>query len=158
MDVSRNEINKYKKLHLLDSEYFEELKKAEICACESYYVASFLYLRRVFENLVGNLFDRNAKEIGINREEFNKKHSNEKLELLKPFLAIEDSVYTYLYKILSEGVHTLSEEKCAENYQLLKFILLDILEEQTSKNRKEENRKKLADLFSRRKDENKNEE
>ena len=147
-DVDRNEINKYKKIKLIDEEYFEELKKAEVCASESYYVASFLYLRRVFENLITNIYKENQEEIGEERDSFNKMFLEDKLKLLKPFLAIEKDVCQSLYKLLSEGVHNLPEDQCEQNYELLKIILLGILEEQESKKRKKENLDKLHSLIS----------
>ena len=158
IDVSRNEINKYKKIKLIDEDYFEELKKAEVCACESYYVASFLYLRRVFENLITNIYEDNKEEIEAEREIFSNKTLEDKLKILKPFLAIENEVYKTLYKLLSEGLHNLPEDQCEQNYELLKFILLDILEEQESKKRKKENRSKLHSLISQNKGGNENEE
>lgn len=151
MDINRNEINKYKKLKLIDEEYVDELKKAEVCASESYYVAAFLYMRRVFENLVSNIFKQNQEDIKISNEDFNKKHLSEKIELLKPYLAIDEAVYNPLYQLLSEGVHGLSEDECSSYYEELKYILLDILEEQESQKRKKESRKKFLDFASKRK-------
>ena len=43
-DVSRDDLKKYQKNDLIDKESFDEIYKAEICASESYFVASYTYL------------------------------------------------------------------------------------------------------------------
>lgn len=63
--VRRDELKQYKKNNRIDENYFEEIYKADICAGEGYYVASYTYMRRVFENLIKNIFNENQEEIGF---------------------------------------------------------------------------------------------
>lgn len=152
-DVSRDELKKYKKNDLIDKESFAEIYKAEICASENYYIASYTYMRRVYENMLLNVFTHNIEEIGITEEEFRKLRSDEKMERIKPFLAIDEEIYKPLYALLSAGIHSLTEDECCQDYSLLKSILLDILAEQKAKKERELKRKEIQDLYSKKKSE-----
>lgn len=150
-DVSRDELKKYQKNDLIDKESFEEIYKAEICASENYFVASYTYMRRVYENMLFNVFSQNAEEIGITEDEYRKLRSDEKMERIKPFLAIDEEIYKPLYALLSVGIHLLTEDECCQDYSLLKSILLDILAEQKAKKERELKRKEIQDLYSKKK-------
>lgn len=147
-NISRDEFKKYQKNTLIGKEEFDEFHKAEICASESYYIAAYTYMRRIYETMLISVFEQNKSEIGMERAEFNKLHSDQKVKKLKSYLGIEDEIYNPLYKLLSEGIHLLSEEECAESYQLLKAILLDILEAQKTKTEKTKKRKEILELYS----------
>lgn len=149
-DVSRDELKKYQKNNIIDKDSFAEIYKADICASESYYVAAYTYMRRVFENLIKNVFEQNKDSIGITFEEFCKLRMEDKIKIIKPYLAIEEDIYKPLYALLSEGMHISSEEECQENYQLLKAIILDILVEERAKKEKKANRAGILDLISKR--------
>ena len=82
-DVRRDTLNKYQRYKLLNKEYLEEFKKANICANEGYYVASFTYLRRVLEDVLSKIYNENKPEIGIELSEFSKKDWKIKLNILK---------------------------------------------------------------------------
>ena len=152
-DVSRDELKKYQKNDLINKDSFDELYKAEICASSGFYVAAYTYMRRVYEKMLLSVFENNQDDIGISDEEFKKLHSDKKLEAIKTHLAIDDEIYLPLYGLLSAGIHAMSEEKCCEDYSLLKPILIDILAEQKAKKEKSNKRKELKDLFSKRKSE-----
>ncbi len=154
-EVSRDELKKYQKNDLIDKESFAEIYKAEICASESYFVASYTYMRRVYENMLLNVFNQNIEEIGITEEEYRKLRSDEKMEKIKPFLAIDEEIYKPLYSLLSAGIHSLTEDECCQEYSLLKSILLDILEEQKAKKEKEKKRREIQELYSKKKSETK---
>lgn len=154
-DVSRDELKKYQKNGLIDKESFAEIYKAEICASENYYVASYTYMRRVYENMLLNVFLQNSEEIGVTEEEYRKLRTDEKMEKIKSFLAIDEEIYKPLYSLLSAGIHSLPEEDCCQDYSLLKSILLDILEEQKAKREKEKKRKEIQALYSKKKSESK---
>lgn len=147
-DVSRDELKKYKNNGLIDENSFNEIYKAEICASESYFVASYTYMRRVYENMLLSVFRQNIDDIGLTEEEYRRKRSDEKMEIIKPFLAIDDEIYKPLYALLSAGIHSLTEEECCNHYTLLKSILLEILIEQKAKAERTKKRKEIQDLYS----------
>lgn len=147
-DVSRDELKKYKNNGLIDENSFNEIYKAEICASENYFVASYTYMRRVYENMLLSVFRQNIDDIGLTEEEYRRKRSDEKMELIKPFLAVDDEIYKPLYALLSAGVHSLTEEECCNHYTLLKSILLEILIEQKAKAERTKKRKEIQALYS----------
>lgn len=150
-DVTPDELKKYKKNDLIDEESFNQIYKADTCASESYFIAAYTYMRRVYESLLVNIFTQNKEKTGISEEDFKKLRSDEKIAKIKPYLAIDDEIYKPLYALLSAGIHSLSEEECREDYTLLKSILLDIIAEQKARKEKEEKRKNIKDLYSKRK-------
>ncbi|MDE7290440.1 MAG: hypothetical protein K2N58_00175 [Treponemataceae bacterium] len=152
-DVTPDELKKYKKNDLIDEESFNQIYKADTCASESYFIAAYTYMRRVYESLLVNIFTQNKEEIGISEEDFKKLRSDEKIAKIKPFLAIDDEIYKPLYALLSAGIHSLTEEECCEDYTLLKSILLDIIAEQKARKEKEDKRKSIIELYSKRKGE-----
>lgn len=154
-DISRDELKEYQTSNLISDDDIGQLYKAYTCASESYFVAAYTYMRRVFENLLNNVFKDNVAKIGLTEVEFNKLRSNEKLEKLKDYLAIDDEIYKPLYALLSVGIHALTEEECGKNFELLKSILLDILAEQKAKKEKEEKRKQIKLLYSKKEAERK---
>ena len=149
-DVCRDELKRYAKNKIIDDVYFQEIKKSDVCAGEGYYVASFTYMRRVFENLIKNVFNENKVEIGCSYEEYEKLKMDDKIKTIKPYLPVDDDIYKPLFKILSAGIHSLSEEECGDYYHILRAVLLDVLEEFKRKKEKETNRKNLKELFSQR--------
>lgn len=152
-DISRDELKKYQKNALIDQDNFEQIYKAEICASESYFVAAYTYMRRVYETLLGSVFNQNKDSIGITEEEFKKLRSDEKISKIKPYLAIDEKIYKPLYALLSVGIHSLSEEECGKDYDLLKVILLQILAAQKAKKEEETNQKRILELYETRKKE-----
>ena len=154
-DISKDELKQYQKSSLISDDDMKQLYKAYTCASESYFVAAYTYMRRVFENLLSAAFNDNKGEIGLTEEKFRKMRSNEKLEKLKDYLAIDDEIYAPLYALLSVGIHSLTEEECGENFELLKSILLDILAEQKAKKEKKEKRKQIKTLYSKKEAEQK---
>lgn len=150
-EMSRDELKKFQKNKVIDKEYFKEIQKAEVCAGDGYFVAAFTYMRRVFENLIKNIFKDNQQSIGIHYEEYIKKRTDEKIAIIKNYLPIDDDVYMPLFSLLSEGIHALTEEECAENYNLLKSVLLELLVTFKAKKEQEERRKQVKELLAERK-------
>lgn len=150
-DISRDELKEFQKSKIISDEDIKQLYKAYACASESFFVAAYAYLRRVFENLLINVFFESQSEIGCTEEEFRKLRSDEKLKKIKDYLAIDEEIYHPLYALLSEGIHSLTEDECGDNFELLKSILLDILHEQRAKKEKMTNRKQIQTLYAKRK-------
>lgn len=150
-EVSRDELKKFQKNDVIDKEYFREIQKADVCAGDGYFVAAFTYMTRVFENLIKNIVNANQQNIGIHYEEYIKKRTDEKITIIKNYLLIDDDVYKPLFALLSDGIHSLTEEECAENYKLLKSVLLELLVTFKAKQEQEERRKQVKDLLEERK-------
>lgn len=147
-DVSRDELKQYKNNDLIDAGSFNQIYKADICASESYFVAAYAYMRRVYENLMLSVFLQHESELELTIDEFKKLSGQEKIKTIRAFLAIDESIYGPLYSLLSGGIHEYTEEECSSYYSFLKLVLLDVLREQKSKKERESNRKAILDLHS----------
>ena len=114
-------------------------------------IGSFVYLRRIFENLIWNT----AKEHKTDNEyqEFMTLRMDEKIEDLKghlPSFLVENKD---IYVILSKGIHELTEEECLGYFDAVKtsieFILDQKLEQEKNKKKKEEAQARIKAIKSR---------
>lgn len=142
------EIKQYDKL--LSKDVLKEFTKAIGLAANGVGIGSFVYLRRIFENLILESFEEAKQEGKVKDEAFNKLRMDEKIELLKdylpPFLVKNKSIYS----ILSKGIHELDENTCLEYFESMKvgieIILFQKLEKKKQKEKEEEAMKKIQQL------------
>ncbi len=132
----------------------KEDKEYRLNAAKAYYsglyIAAFNYLRRVFESLVKQA----EAQAGIAEPE---KYMSDRVKtLVKEGVFdeyLKDTGFSVLYKLLSGGVHELSEGECEKQYLILQdaidTILEDKLHEQIQQQRREKNAKKLNAINSR---------
>ena len=144
-------IHKIKKYDNLVPKYdLKEFTKAIGLAANGVGIGSFVYLRRIFENLILESFEEAKQEGKVKDEAFNKLRMDEKIELLNdylpPFLVKNKSIYS----ILSKGIHELDENTCLEYFETMKLgiqIILDQkLERKKQKEKEEEAMKKIQQL------------
>lgn len=114
-------------------------------------IGSYVYLRRIFENLVLDDF-KVYKETNndISDERFQSLRMDEKIELLKNLLPKYLVQNSKIYSILSKGVHQLTEEECLGNFKTIRTGI-ELILNQKIKSREEErliiqNETELADL------------
>ena len=134
---------KYNKV--LEKQYLNEFKKSIVSASHGYGVAAFVYLRRIFENLILNTFKKHKSDLNLDLEEFIKKRMEEKIDLLKKYLPEQLVQMKAIYGILSKGIHELDEQECSEYYSPLKLsieLILDQKIEQKEKRKRDEEVKK----------------
>ena len=114
-------------------------------------IGSFVYLRRIFENLIWNT----AKEHKTDNEykEFMTLRMDEKIKDLKdhlPSFLVENKE---IYVILSKGIHELTEDECLGYFDAVKtgieFILDQKLEQEKNKKKKEEAQARIKAIKSR---------
>ncbi len=142
----------YKKQYdkLLSDNVLEEFTKAIDLAANGVGIGSFVYLRRIFENLILESFKEADQEKKVEKKVFNNSKMDKKIELLKdylpPFLVENKSIYS----ILSKGIHELDENTCLEYFKPMKVgieIILDQkLEKKKKKEKEEEAMKKIQQL------------
>ncbi len=129
-------------------------KEYRLNAAKAYYsglyIAAFNYLRRVFESLV------KQAETQADITEPKQYMSDRVKELVEKGVFdeyLKDTGFSVLYKLLSSGIHELSEGECEKQYLVLQdaidTILEDKLHEQIRQRRREENSKKLNKINSR---------
>lgn len=127
-DIQFAEIGKkYDKL--LSEQELREFKKAINLAAHGHGAGSFVYLRRIFENLINEAFRANKVTLGISDEDFRQKWMVNKVDLLKNYLPSQLLEMKSVYKVLSKGVHELSEQDCLRYFPAIKLSIELILEQ-----------------------------
>lgn len=117
---------KYSKV--MDKENMFLLKRAVGLVAHGTGIGSFVYLRRIFEGLIGESFATHSNEIDVPINKFKNKSMEKKVAILKDFLPEELSEMKSLYGILSRGVHELTEEECLKYFPALKLSIELILD------------------------------
>lgn len=142
------EIKQYDKL--LSNDVLKEFTKAIGLAANGVGIGSFVYLRRIFENLILESFEEAKQEGKVKDEAFNKSRMDEKIGLLKDYLPSFLVENKSIYSILSKGIHELDENTCLEYFKTMKLgieIILDQkLEKKKQKDKEEEAKKRIAQL------------
>lgn len=144
LDLQRSKSEKYKKL--LGEDYSNFTKAIGLYA-SGVGIGSYVYLRRIFENLIieeGNEIFPDDKKI-----EFNKTTMEKKIKLLKDVLPNSIFENKQVYAILSIGIHELSEEDCLEYFQTVKNAIEMILDYKLYKQDEEKKIKETRNELSR---------
>ena len=137
-DLVLPDTKKYKKS--LGSDY-SEFTRAIGLAAHGIGVGSFVYLRRIFENLIERAHkvavqDENWRQ--ANEPDFLGKRMNEKILLLKdqlPSFLVENRE---MYSILSKGIHDLSETECLKYFPVIRTGIELILDEELERKARRE--------------------
>lgn len=130
--VSMNEtdIKKYKKV--LTNEKFKEYKRGIGLVAHGIGIGSFVYLRRIFEDLIENAHSESKTQTDWNEEKYKMARMDDKIELLKsnlPKFLVENKI---IYGILSKGIHELGEEECLRHFPIMKNGIELMLDEKLS--------------------------
>jgi hypothetical protein len=141
-----NKIGKYKKI--LNTEKYNELSKAIGLVSHGVGIGSFVYLRRIFEDLVEQAHQEAIKEDLLSEEAYCRSRMDEKIGLLKEFLPDFLFKNRILYSILSKGIHELSEEECLKYFDAVKIGIELILDEKLEKLNREAKTKEVEKLIS----------
>lgn len=137
---------KYEKV--LEQKLLDEFKKSINSASHGYGVAAFVYLRRIFENLILDTFKISTVDYETKLKDFVSLRMEEKIDQLKDHLPSQLVEMKSIYGILSLGIHELTEEKCLAFFVPLKLsielILDQKIEEDLKKKRDSEVKKQIA--------------
>ncbi|ASA21293.1 short-chain dehydrogenase [Paenibacillus donghaensis] len=139
-DIANEATKKYVKV--LGRDLSREFNKAIGLVSHGVGIGSFVYLRRIFENLIEEAHSEAKSETDWNEEEYLKARMNEKVGLLKGQLPEFLVQHKSLYSILSKGIHELSEEECLEMFSIVRSGIELILDEKLEKIKKD---KKIAE-------------
>ncbi|MFA6304788.1 MAG: short-chain dehydrogenase [Patescibacteria group bacterium] len=126
-DFQIPQVGKYRKI--LGEEQYKELTRGVGVAAHGVGIGSFVYLRRVFENLIEEAHELSLKEEGFNEDNYKLVSMDEKIGMLKsnlPDFLVENKV---LYAILSKGIHELTEDECLQYFETIKIGIEQILDE-----------------------------
>jgi hypothetical protein len=126
---------------VLNKETFRELTKAIGLAAHGVGIGSFVYLRRIFENLVEEAHKAALVSASWDEDAYSRSRMGEKilqLEHLLPKFLVENR---QMYGILSKGIHELTETECLAAFPVVKLGIEIILD---AKIRSLEQQKKLT--------------
>lgn len=126
-DLAAVEIRKYRSI--LGNDLWLEFSKAVGLTSHGIGIGAFVYLRRIFENLVEEAHQKQIAFNGWDEDLYKKSRMDEKISLLKHslpnFLVENKSVYS----ILSKGIHELKEDECLGIFPKIKLGIELILDE-----------------------------
>ncbi|MDD4111345.1 MAG: hypothetical protein PHS54_07420 [Clostridia bacterium] len=131
---------KYDKV--LPVEDLKNLKKAIGLASHGAGAGSFVYIRRIFENLIFETYQNNKDGLNLLDADFKTKKMLDKIEAIKDFLPSQLIEMKGIYTILGKGVHELTEEECLQYFFPIKLSIELILDQKI-----EESKKKEKDLM-----------
>lgn len=142
------QIKEYDKV--LSKEKLKEFTRAIGLAANGVGIGSFVYLRRIFEDLIEEAHSKAKQDMDWNEQAYSKQRMGEKIELLQnhlPNFLVENKT---LYGILSKGVHELDENECLAYFDVVKTgieLILDEKVEIIEKQKKlEEAKKRISQL------------
>ena len=136
-------IDKYRKVLQTD---YRDFSKAIGLYSHGIGAGSFVYLRRIFENLIEECKLEAQKDNSFNDTDFQGSKMDEKILMLKAYLPSFLVENRKLYGILSKGIHELDEKTCLELFPNVKLAIELILDEKIHQLEKQ-NKIQLARTF-----------
>ena len=115
---------------ILDEDQYKEFTRGIGLSAHGVGIGSFVYLRRVFENLLEEAYVKVRSEVkNFPNGDYQKARMDEKIKMVKnhlPKFLVENRG---LYAILSKGIHDLSEDECLQYFETVKIGIEQILDE-----------------------------
>lgn len=134
----------------------KEFVQAINTSAHGFSVAACVYYRRVFENVPIEARDQHMAENKMDAwPEFERASTDQRIKLLEARLPKFLSEHPHLYRILSLGVHQLTEEQCARELPTLRQAIELILRDRVNANREQKQREAISRLLAQSVDRNK---
>lgn len=126
-DLQDFTVRKYKPV--LGNEKYRELTKGIGLFAHGIGIGSFVYLRRIFEDLIERAHLVAQTDAGWDEGAYQQARMDDKIKLLR--LHLPDFLYNNraIYSILSVGIHSLSEDDCKKHFPIVKVGIELILDE-----------------------------
>lgn len=125
-DIEVADIEKYR---LVLKNDYRDFKKAIGLHSHGIGIGSFVYLRRIFENLIEEKHQEKVNDRDWDEEEYRRNKMDKKISMLKDGLPQVLVQNKGLYGIISKGIHELSEDECKELFPELQLAIELILDE-----------------------------
>lgn len=145
-DLSQDHIKKYRKV--LSAEQYKELNRGIGLTSHGVGIGSFVYLRRIFENLISDAIQNSVDKRDLKRKDFDGLRMNDKINLLKEYIPEFLFENREIYGLLSKGIHELSEDECLEFFPILQVGIELILDEKYEQALKEEKKQNISKELS----------
>lgn len=145
-DFQIPQVGKYRKI--LGEEQYKEFTRGIGVAAHGVGIGSFVYLRRVFENLIDEAYTKaQAENKEFQNDEYQKGRMDEKIKIVKDYLPEFLVENRSLYAILSKGIHDLSENECLKYFETVKIGIEQILDEKFIQKEKAEKAQKAREAI-----------
>jgi hypothetical protein len=135
-DFHISEIKQYSKL--LPNEKLKEFTRAIGLAANGVGIGSFVYLRRIFEFLIFEAYNKALAESKIKESDFQMARMDDRIDLLHNYLPAFLVENKSMYSIISLGIHELDEKTCLAHFDTLRVAIEIILDEKLDEYRKQE--------------------
>lgn len=126
-DLATYDIRKYSKV--LGKERYAEFSRAVGLISHGVGIGSFVYLRRIIEQLIEEAHQIEMNSADWDEEQYIRSRMDEKIEMLKnalPDFLVDNKP---IYSILSKGIHELEEQECLNSFHIVKVGIELILDE-----------------------------
>lgn len=145
-DFQIPQAEKYRKI--LGEDQYKEFTRGIGIAAHGVGIGAFVYLRRVFENLIEEARAKTqAENAGFSDEDYARAKMDEKIKMVKDYLPEFLVENRSLYAILSKGIHDLSEEECLQYFETVKIGIEQILDEKIMQKEKAEKAAKAREAI-----------
>lgn len=145
-DFQIPQVEKYRKI--LDEEEYKEFTRGIGIAAHGVGIGSFVYLRRVFENLIEEARAKAQTESKeFPNEEYLKARMDDKIKMVRNYLPEFLVENRNLYAILSKGIHDLTEDECLQYFETVKIGIEQILDEKIIQKEKVEKAAKAREAI-----------
>lgn len=129
--IETHNIKKYK--NILKKDYVDFSKGIGLYS-HGVGIGSFVYLRRIFENLIEESHQKAIiNDANWDDQKYRNAKMNDKVGLLKDYLPKILVETKQLYGIISKGIHELEEDECLEMFPNIKMAIELILDEKLFK-------------------------
>lgn len=113
-DITFPELEQYKKV--INDKSRREMRKAIGLFTHGIGAGSFVYLRRIFEEILNEAKKKAENDVSLDFTEYETLRVVEKIELIKDYLPKMVVDNKAIYGIVSKGIHELSEEECIKYF------------------------------------------
>jgi len=145
-DFQIPQVGKYRKI--LGEDQYKEFTRGIGVAAHGVGIGSFVYLRRVFENLIEEAYTKaQAENKEFKKGEYQKAKMDEKIKMVKNYLPEFLVENRSLYAILSKGIHDLSEDECLQYFETVKIGIEQVLDEKIIQKEKVEKAQKAREAI-----------
>src|SRR3989344_5296171 len=145
-DFQIPQAGKYRKI--LGEDQYKEFIRGIGVAAHGVGIGSFVYLRRVFENLIEEAYTKaQAENKEFKKGEYQKAKMDEKIKMVKNYLPEFLVENRSLYAILSKGIHDLSEDECLQYFETVKIGIEQVLDEKIIQKEKVEKAQKAREAI-----------
>lgn len=126
-----------------------EFVRATNSAAHGFNVAACVYFRRVFESVLVEARDEYMAQHGLAEwQEFKDARTDERIGLLRDNLPKFMSEHPQLYRVLSLGIHELTEEQCAAELPMLRKAIELIMRDRVTAARQKREREEVSKLVA----------